>query len=413
MSVINKMLNDLEQRQQSENQAMSPLVQTAKRPPWVMGLVVLVMLISLVAAGWLLWPVFKQVDMPYSAVDVTEPAPVTNQAQPLQADAAKTEVPAQASNSAESEIEPETTPQLVETEATPADEAALPEPSAEVKTTALPEAEPLSEPSPEPAPEPQFEPQAEQAIVEQQVEQQVEPAIKSVPEAEPEPSAELAESGQDPAEPKATALEAHTGESHMEVIPLELSREQRVELHLKRAFKAMEKNDTEQAREEFSTVLRLDPSQHSAREQLAALEYGRRREAQAISLLEQGLELDSQHVPFRLLLARIFIQQQNTQQAWFYLNGHEPMVPGNVDFFATKAALAQQLGYQQDALSSYRQLVQYEPDRARWWFGYALANDHLGQYLEAHRAYQQASLLGQLSENSRQFVEQRIRQLEQ
>lgn len=398
MSVINKMLNDLEQRQQSDNQAMSPLVQTAKRPPWVMGLVVLVMLISLVAAGWLLWPLLKQVDMPYSAVDVTEPTPAAAQSE-------------QASEPVEPQIEPETTPLLVETEATPAAEAALLEPTAEVETTALPEVEPLSEPLPEPAPEPQSEPQTEQAIVEQQVE----PAIESVPEAEPEPRAELAESGQEPAtsEPKASALEADSGESHMEVIPLELSREQRVELHLKRAFKAMEKNDTEQAREEFSTVLRLDPSQHSAREQLAALEYGRRREAQAISLLEQGLELDSQHVPFRLLLARIFIQQQNTQQAWFYLNGHEPMVPGNVDFFATKAALAQQLGYQQDALSSYRQLVQYEPDRARWWFGYALANDHLGQYLEAHRAYQQASLLGQLSENSRQFVEQRIRQLEQ
>ncbi|WP_051333453.1 tetratricopeptide repeat protein [Aliagarivorans marinus] len=409
MSVINKMLNDLEQRQQSDNQAMSPLVQPAKRPPWIMGLVVLVMLISLVAAGWLLWPVLKQVDMPYSAVDVTEPTPATNQAQAPRDDAPKTEELAQASEPVERQIEPETTTQLAETEATPADGAALPEPTAEVETTAVLEAEPLSEPSPVPQPETQVD----QTIVEQQVE----PVIESVPEveAEPEtaPSAELAESAQEPAEAKTTALEADSGESHMEVIPLELSREQRVELHLKRAFKAMEKNDTEQACEEFSTVLRLDSSQHSAREQLAALEYGRRREAQAIGLLEQGLEQDAQHVPFRLLLARIFIQQQNTQQAWFYLNGHEPMVPGNVDFFATKAALAQQLGYQQDALSSYRQLVQYEPDRARWWFGYALANDHLGQYLEAHRAYQQASLLGQLSENSRQFVEQRIRQLEQ
>jgi MSHA biogenesis protein MshN len=77
------------------------------------------------------------------------------------------------------------------------------------------------------------------------------------------------------------------------------------------------------------------------------------------------------------------------------------------------AGLAQRLDKQELALTSYQKLVQHEPSRARWWLGYAIANDKLGSYQEALAAYQQAELMGQLSSNSRDFVVNRIRQLEQ
>ena len=63
------------------------------------------------------------------------------------------------------------------------------------------------------------------------------------------------------------------------------------------------------------------------------------------------------------------------------------------------------------AANSYQQLTVAQPTEARWWLGLGIALDKQGRPLAALDAYRKALTLP-LSAGSRQFVQQRIEQLE-
>ena len=111
------------------------------------------------------------------------------------------------------------------------------------------------------------------------------------------------------------------------------------------------------------------------------------------------------------MLARVVLASGNKAQALQTLSGLEPMVSRNLDYYATRAALAQELEQPAVAARSYQQLVVVQPSEARWWLGLAIAMDKQGRALAALDAYRKALTLP-LSPASRQFVQQRIGQLE-
>ena len=57
-----------------------------------------------------------------------------------------------------------------------------------------------------------------------------------------------------------------------------------------------------------------------------------------------------------------------------------------------------------------QQLLLLKPQLAQAWLGKALAHDQLAQMPEARAAYQQALALPDLSDASRQFIQQRLAQ---
>ena len=111
------------------------------------------------------------------------------------------------------------------------------------------------------------------------------------------------------------------------------------------------------------------------------------------------------------MLARVVLASGNKAQALQTLSELEPMVSRNLDYYATRAALAQELEQPAVAARSYQQLVVVQPGEARWWLGLAIAMDKQGRALAALDAYRKALTLP-LSPASRQFVQQRIGQLE-
>ena len=197
----------------------------------------------------------------------------------------------------------------------------------------------------------------------------------------------------------------------LEIAEEHLSPQQEAALERRKGLQAISKGQLDVARDAFAQVLANDPLDHEIRERLAGLFYGEGRLPEAQQVLADGIRLAPAQANFRLMLARVALARGDKPQALQTLSGLEPMVSRNLDYYATRAALAQELEQPAVAARSYQQLVVVQPSEARWWLGLAIAMDKQGRALAALDAYRKALTLP-LSPASRQFVQQRIGQLE-
>lgn len=197
----------------------------------------------------------------------------------------------------------------------------------------------------------------------------------------------------------------------LEIAEEHLSPQQEAALDRRKGLQALTKGQLDVARDSFSRVLANDPLDHEIRERLAGLLYGDGRIPEAQQLLDEGIRLAPSRADFRLMQARLALTTGNKAAALQSLSGWEPPVSANLDYYATRAALAQELSQPGVAASSYQQLTVAQPTEPRWWLGLGIALDKQGRPLAALDAYRKALSLP-LSAGSRQFVQQRIEQLE-
>lgn len=183
-------------------------------------------------------------------------------------------------------------------------------------------------------------------------------------------------------------------------------------LYAKQAEAALLAGDKERAKTLLSKVLSFDKHHDLSREKLAAVLYGEQRTQLAVNLLQEGLSVSPEYSNFRLMLARIYLKNNNKQQAYYYLKPHQPQVEGNVDYYAILAGLAQNLNDLDTALEAYTKLTVHEPNRAKWWLGLGITADKAKQVGLALNAYHTAQNMGQLSASSRHYINARITQLE-
>ena len=190
------------------------------------------------------------------------------------------------------------------------------------------------------------------------------------------------------------------------------SPQQQAQLFSQQAESALLAGNKALAKERFQQALQFDKHLDQAREKLAAILYGEQRTQAAVLLLRDGLSLSPEYANFRLMLARIFLQNNDKKQAYYYLKPYRPQITEQFDYYAMLAGLAQHLGDLDVALSAYRQLTIADPNRAKWWLGLGISADKLGQTELALRSYQQAQTMGQLSPASRDYIDDRVSKLE-
>lgn len=175
---------------------------------------------------------------------------------------------------------------------------------------------------------------------------------------------------------------------------------------------ALARRDHVAARQALLQVLANDPLDHNSRKQLAALYYGENQLSAAREVLQQGITLAPSNADLRLLAARVAQAMGEKQAALQLLQAISPSALNNLDFYALRAALAQQLGQTTEAGDSYQALARAQPMIGRWWLGLAISQEQRGLMTDARQAYRRALLDNQLSAASRRFAQQRIQQLE-
>ena len=202
-----------------------------------------------------------------------------------------------------------------------------------------------------------------------------------------------------PAEPKAT----------MSIARRQLSAPELAEQKFKQAEQALLLNQVQKAEGLFEEVLLLTPQNNLARQQLAALWFGRQDYQAAVNLLQQGISQAPNNIEFRLMQARIFQRQGNFRAAYDVLI--EKAQTPNVDYQALLANAAQQSQQFNAAIEAYQFLMQAQPQQAKWLLGLAVAYDSDSQFEQALLAYKQAVQQGGLSATTLNFAKQRLQEL--
>ncbi|MCS6115593.1 tetratricopeptide repeat protein [Shewanella baltica] len=161
----------------------------------------------------------------------------------------------------------------------------------------------------------------------------------------------------------------------------------------------------------YEQTLGFDPSMHEARKQLAALHYGQGQLAKASEVLQQGMLLFPQQLDFALLLARVQQASGQADLALATLANIPDTHPLARQKWMAQSDLAQKLGQFSVSEQAYRQLLQQEPQQAKWWMGLAYALDSQQQFFQARQAYRTALGHRGLSAQASAFIEQRLTQL--
>lgn len=235
------------------------------------------------------------------------------------------------------------------------------------------------------------------------------PTVKSIAKPIPETS------DNSPYQPKRESV-LNTGLVNQEVpkSSLSISRskpsaESIVKKSLEKAERAILDNEIPKAEQLFEDILLIQPEHKGARKQLSALWFGRKLFQPALNLLSKGIELYPTDVDFRLMKARVLLSQNYNKEAFYVLNGYA--TAQHAQYQALLATTAESLGNVKSVILAYKQLVNIEEYKGKWWLGLAVALDRDSQFVEAKVAYETALSKGNLSSNSAQFVRQRMTEL--
>lgn len=197
----------------------------------------------------------------------------------------------------------------------------------------------------------------------------------------------------------------------MAVKEVKLSPSQLAQKQLALASDAEKQGQLPKAMDHYAKALKLDSSQHGARKQLAALYYGQHELSKAADVLSQGRLLYPQEFEFALLLARVQHAMGDTTAALASLKHIPDSHALARQKWLAQTDLAQQQGQFTLVEQAYRQLLQQEPQQAKWWMGLAYALDSQKQFAEASQAYRSALGYSGLSTQATAFIEQRLQQL--
>ena len=199
----------------------------------------------------------------------------------------------------------------------------------------------------------------------------------------------------------------------MRVQEVKLTPAQENELDRKTAATALSRGDIPAAKTALRSILAREPKDAKAREKLASLLYGETNLPEAKAVLRDGIATDPSRGSYRLLLARILTEEGRKKEALSALAGYSPKASAeNLDYIALEATLATELSEPVLAVDAYSRLTRIMPREGKWWLGLAVAFDRQGSPSAARANYRQALNLG-LPEASTRFARQRLRELDQ
>lgn len=369
MSVINKMLQDLDRRQArpGADGAQAPPAASARRGgrEWFWRTLAVLILIAL---GWVAWVAYQIWPRPVA----TELAyRVADQARAARARAAAEQPP----------TPPQPEPPVVQSAAT--EPATPPQPESPTPPETFRLAQSIETPIVEPPPQRLARP-APTARKDDP------PKAKKAPPKEERPKAE---------HPKVERRDRPS-------TPAQLA-----ENEFRYAAAVLKRGHATQAEVHFTRALELDPRHHGARQALAAMHIERGELEPARRLLEEGLRLDPGQADFAVALARILVERKDLPDALKVLDDAAAAGGGTADVHLLRGTVLQRLARHEEAAGAYRAALEGQGANAQAWLGLGVSLDALQRRPEAADAFRRALAAGPLPAEVRSYAEQRIRAL--
>jgi MSHA biogenesis protein MshN len=171
---------------------------------------------------------------------------------------------------------------------------------------------------------------------------------------------------------------------------------------------ALADNNSALAIKLLDQLLAHEPDNIEAIKKLATLLFANGNVLKSTNLLQSSVQRAPQRGDFRLMLARLYVQQNRSTDALSVLQEIQPAHYMEIDYLAYRANVAQQLADFTVAKQDYTVLTQVDGNNARWWLGLAITEEKLGAGKTALNSYYQAQNLAQLDPAVTEFIKQRI-----
>lgn len=223
----------------------------------------------------------------------------------------------------------------------------------------------------------------------------------------PQDIAVLAES-----EPEPEPVKVHEVKPQLKIERLPETPQQIMQRLKQQAVTAQQNGNFTTAVESWQGILKMAPDNAEGWLGLAQAWQLQGQNQTAYNILLQALQQGVSDASVHLQLAQFAVQQQNWQQAADFLTVDFNIlaVP---EYYGLRATVQQQLGQHQQALQGFQALLQLQPQQGRWWLGAALSLEAMAQPEQARQYYRQAlQWSSNLSAASRHFIQQRLTEAE-
>ncbi len=395
MSVINKMLQELDRRNATAGSQAEQAPQQVKAivPPrssreWFWRLVATLML---AAVAWVAWVAFQLQPRPSIATEQAFRA-----AEKARTGSIRPAAPAGLTSSTSSA-------------ASPSAPTSAPSPS-----ISSPAAPPAPSAQPVPAREPADALRLAQSIETPIPERPVEAAKPQPAKREPQKQVEGAPQEKAKPEPRKPAPPAMAARAPAKPVVDKRNRarpgSEIAEAHFRRAAVFLNQGRVSEAEDQLVGALQSDPTHVPARQAYVSLLLEQQRMDAAKRVLRESVASNPGQPTFALALARILAEQRD------YAGAPEVMdragsVARNADFLALRGAVFQRMGRHAEAVEAYQASVQGAAQPGTTWVGYGISLEAVGRKADAGQAYRR-SLGAGLAREVREYVEGRIRALE-
>ena len=244
------------------------------------------------------------------------------------------------------------------------------------------------------------------------------PNRRGEPAANPASSVHRQASGQ--GSPKAGApalvmeplLTQTAAQSPGSALPLkQVSPTQRADAEFRKAAMLMQQGRIADAIEGCEAALRLDAGHDAARQTLVALLLEGKRGEDAERVLQDGLKVKPDHTGFSMLLARLQVERGAVEQAVATLEKSLPYADAQADYQAFFAALLQRQNRHKEAITHYQIALRLVPGNGVWLMGYGISLQAVQRTDDARDTFSRALDSKTLSPELQAFVQQKLKEL--
>ncbi len=190
-----------------------------------------------------------------------------------------------------------------------------------------------------------------------------------------------------------------------------LTPQQRAENDYRRATTLAEQGRAADAIAMLEQVLQDAPAHAGARQTLIALLLKNKRQDDALRRAREGLDLDVKQPGFAMILARLQVEKGEQKAAIATLQRTLPYTLDRPDYRAFLAALLQREGRHKEAIEQYLLAVSMAPQNGVWWMGLGISMQADNRPEEARESFSRARETNTLSPELQAFVEQKLKQL--
>jgi MSHA biogenesis protein MshN len=184
---------------------------------------------------------------------------------------------------------------------------------------------------------------------------------------------------------------------------------QRAEVEYTRGASALQQGRLAEARSGFEAALQTDPAYHAARQALAGVLLDAGQPAEAMLILQEGLQLAPTQFGFAMMVARLHVDRGEIDAAVQTLARSADYAGNSADYAGFYAGLLQRQKKHAEAVGMFDRALRLRPNSGVWLLGMGISLEALGRGAEAQESFRRARATGNLTPELQTFADQRLR----